>query len=226
MKIIMWSSLLHRAAQLDSYKIYFVFVWILYTFLRILEIWMISTASAKRTTWPAPLDRAQVARVAQPTPKMAQASSWHRHGWHVRWTGHHAPSSRGGLTTAGNSAGEAGIDNGEEHWWGKTFQLGKEGGGGAHRSGTTVWRWWFGQTRRHLMVVEARGRWRWAPTSPVDGEGDGGGELNAATKGRRKSAWGGGYHQEQWGRTGEIWRNSVMASGLRSSGMAKRDRGE
>jgi hypothetical protein len=32
--------------------------------------------------------------------------------------------------------------------------------------------------------------------SPADGEVDGGGELRAATEGRRKSTRGGGYHRE------------------------------
>jgi hypothetical protein len=54
-----------------------------------------------------------------------------------------------------------------------------------------------GAARRRSMVMEVRGhRWR-ALMSPVDGEGDGEGELCAATDGRRKSARGGGYNEEQ-----------------------------
>jgi hypothetical protein len=108
----------------------------------------------------------------------------------VRWTGHHAPGSRGGAITGGNSAGEAGSEGREEHRRPMTFPSGKVGGSGAHRSGATPWRRWFG--RGCLTAVEACGHQRRALMSSVDGEGDGGGELCTATERREKSASGGG----------------------------------
>jgi hypothetical protein len=43
---------------------------------------------------------------------------------------------------------------------------------------------------------------------PMDGEGDGGSELHAATKGKRESARGGGYHQSS-----VVWRPPVHENG-------------
>jgi hypothetical protein len=64
---------------------------------------------------------------------------------------------------------------------------------------TAVSRWSgeSGEAQRCSTVVEARGRRRRAPMNHVDGEGDGEGELCAATEGRRKSTRVGGYHREQ-----------------------------
>jgi hypothetical protein len=89
----------------------------------------------------------------------------------------------------------------KEYRWGKTFPLGKVGGGEAHRSGATPWRRWFDRARERFLGVEARGHRRRVPMIPADGEGDMGGELHATTEGRRESAHGGGYHrssEERW----------------------------
>jgi hypothetical protein len=68
---------------------------------------------------------------------------------------------------------------------------------GLPKTAARRWSGGSGAARRRSTAVEACGhRWH-APTSPADGKGDGDGEIHATTEGRRKSACGCGYHQEQ-----------------------------
>jgi hypothetical protein len=133
-----------------------------------------TTASAQRTSRPALLDRPQVAGAAQPALRTEASTctgpvTAHRARVVVRPPTATRPTRR--RAKAGKSIGR-----------GKTFPRAR-------------WEAVDPTEARGSLLVEACGHRRRAPTIPVDGERDGGGELHTATKGRRKNTRGGGYHR-------------------------------